>query len=252
MERREVARLVKEAYVSTDDEYGEEEAIIWAEDFKFPEGLGARDAQRLAEAGSLKGAVEGLHAEMAKAGRLSEGSIRSLLSEDDEDFDKLMDLLRGVKILTSEDFEPNGLPPELRAKYVRMAPAVNRLMYDLYELGLVIIVPTEVAKSIPGIHFSCSHWARKKGKKCGRPIGDASAREEGSHPLNSWAVKQLVNERWGVIHHPTLIEIARMVHTVGDECGWDDIVIWKMDLKSRERSLCYSSTRSTYRSWRSS
>ena len=44
-------------------------------------------------------------------------------------------------------------------------------------------------------------------------------------------MKQLVNERWGVIHHPTLVEIARMVHTVGDECGWDDIVIWKMDLR---------------------
>ena len=120
VKRREVARLVKEAYISTDDdsEYGEEEAIIWAEDFKFPEGLGARDAQRLAEAGSLKGAVEELHAGMARARRLSEESIGSLLSEDDEDFDKLMDLLRGVKILTTDDFEPDGLPPELATSEV--------------------------------------------------------------------------------------------------------------------------------------
>ena len=31
VKRREVARLVKDAYMSTDDECGEEEAIIWAE-----------------------------------------------------------------------------------------------------------------------------------------------------------------------------------------------------------------------------
>ena len=96
---------------------------------------------------------------MSSEGRMSEESIRSLVAETDEDFPRLMDLVGGIKIIADETFEPNLKPPELRAKYIRMAPAVNRLMYELYELGLIMIIPTSMAMSIPGVHFSCSHWA---------------------------------------------------------------------------------------------
>ena len=45
--RRDLNALVTEAYRVTDDDYGEREAISWAEDFKFPDDIGDRDGALL-------------------------------------------------------------------------------------------------------------------------------------------------------------------------------------------------------------
>ena len=92
-----------------------------------------------------------------------------------------------------------------------MAPAVNKLMYQLYEKGNIIIIPTETAKLVNGVHFSSTHWALKKGKVSGRPIGNASASEEGASPLNSERVKELVRDMWGDIEHPTVGFLSEII-----------------------------------------
>ncbi len=69
------------------------------------------------------------------------------------------------------------------------------MMHELYEAGLIFVVATEVAIRIPGVHFSSTHWARKKGKKKGRPIGDASSSESGC-PLNCEEMKLKVDAMW--------------------------------------------------------
>ena len=126
---------------------------------------------------------------------------------------------------------PNEDPPPLRAKYVRMAEPVNKLMQQLYDAGKVIIIPTEMARRVRGVHFSATHWAVKKGKVWGRPIGDASATEGNSCPLNCERVKELVTELWGPIEHPTVKKLAAMVIRQAERVGWDNLVLWKMDLR---------------------
>jgi hypothetical protein len=64
-----VRSLVLEAYRSTDDNYGEREAIEWAEGFSFPEALGSRDAEGLARAGgTLEVYVADRHKAMSQEG----------------------------------------------------------------------------------------------------------------------------------------------------------------------------------------
>ena len=81
------------------------------------------------------------------------------------------------------------------------------------------------------VHLSQTHWALKKGKEEGRPIGDASAREDDGLALNSEEVAEQVNGLWGEIKHPTVSALADMVLRVAGTHGWDDIILWKMDLK---------------------
>jgi len=112
-----------------------------------------------------------------------------------------------------------------------MAEPVNKLMQQLYDAGKVIIVPTEMARRVHGVHFSATHWAVKKGKVWGRPIGDASATEGNSCPLNCERVKELVTGLWGPIEHSTVKKLAAMVICQAERVGWDDLVLWKMDLR---------------------
>ena len=45
-----------------------------------------------------------------------------------------------------------------------MQSVVDKLMMELYEDGMILILPTATVQQIPGVHFSQSHWALKKGK----------------------------------------------------------------------------------------
>jgi len=232
--RAEIQLLIWEAYRSTDDTYGEGEALTWADGYRFPADIAYRDMSGLTAAhGNLAEFTRRRHEEMSSEGRLSHASIDAVVPPDDPDSTTLHRLVEGIQIFVppEPDFVANGRPPTLRAKYVRLAPVVNKLMAQLHAKGLIFILPTEAAMKISGIHFSQAHWAVKKGKRQGRPIGDASAAEEGSTPLNSDAVKEMATSEWGTITHPTIRDLCAMVLTQAQDTSWDDLVIWKMDLR---------------------
>jgi hypothetical protein len=70
---RAVASLMWEAYKAEDDNYGEEEALRWAEGFRFESNLGDRDAALLrAVDGDLCHMVKIKHEIISAQGRLSE------------------------------------------------------------------------------------------------------------------------------------------------------------------------------------
>ena len=228
---REVRDVVTCAYIAADDDYGELEAVHWGGNFVFPEGVGDRDAVRLNElGGDLSALTRERHLLMASIGRLSVHSIHATIRPSDPDFDLLLSLVEGIPIVTAAAFVPNSKPPPLRAKYLRVASAVNKMMFELYLKGLIFIIPTVTALTINGIHFSSTHWAKKKGKAQGRPIGDASSDAHGS-ALNSSEVKQKVDEMWGSIKHPTIDTLVRMIYRVAKRVGWSKVVMWKIDLK---------------------
>ena len=228
---QEVREVVKCAFKEADDNHGELEAREWGGDFVFPQDIGARDADRLSILdGNLANLTRERHSEMAAVGRLSVESIHATVDHADPDFNLLLSLVDGIPIITAPSFEPNRVPPPLRAKYLRVSSAVNKMMYDLYCKQLIFIIPTVIALTIPRTHFSSTHWAKKKRKKEGRCIGDSSSKEHGPS-LNSPEVKNIVDNMWGKIKHPTIDVLVKMIYRVAERVGWEKTMIWKIDLK---------------------
>ena len=113
-------------------------------------------------------------------------------------------------------------------KYTDIASAINKQIYDLYLKGLIIILPTEVAKNVKDVHFSAIHWTAQHDKEQGRTLADPSA---GSNPLNTPAAKEIVDRVCGMIEHPTIQVLMDMLIEYGEEVGsFDDLVLWKRDL----------------------
>lgn len=225
----DLVRFVKAAFFVSDQEFGEREAVEWAGGFEFPKGLGLRDEVDLHMAGGNLAALAKLRQSQMGDTRLDFCRIKSL-GYVDEDVVRLQGLVRGMEILVGEDFVPNGTPPKMRTKYLRIAPAFNKMILEQYEAGAILIMSTEVAKNIPGVHFSSAHWTVKTGKKKGRNIGDCSNAEDGS-VLNSLEVQGLIKEKWGAIKHPGPEELVDMILRQGERVGVKNLVLYKMDLK---------------------
>ena len=231
VEVKELTEILIRAYKASDDNFGEQEALRWAGGFRFPQDIATRDSNRLVAANfNLEKMAQRQHTVMA-TNRLSIERVNKWVDIADPDLQRLISLVEGIPILTGKDFIPNENPPPLRKKYLRVSPAVNKLMYQLYEKDLIFILPTKTVKTLPNIHFSSTHWTTKKGKECGRPIGDASSSEQSS-ALNSDEVKALADEAFGKIEHPTIgEELTGMINKMAKKHGWDNIILWKMDLK---------------------
>jgi hypothetical protein len=159
----------------------------------------------------------------------------------------------GIKLLLPEAFRPISEPSPLRNKYIVTTPAVHKLLADQVLKGTVILLPTETAKAIPDIHFSCQHWAENKGKPQGRIIYDvANSPTLGEIPLNGLnkgdkeLLRMQVEEFWGSIRHPTLPDIAQMVLRAAAEHGWDNMILWKMDLKGAFNLLWFRAAHTKY------
>jgi len=224
----EVDKLVGEAFASGCDVYGELEALRWANGFKFPLNVTDRDRIDLENLDYDLIALVKRRQKDISAKRMTLESIQRI-SQDDPDFGRLKELVEGLRIFVAADFVPNGQPPPLRKKYLRVAPAVNKVMMELYNQGLVLFLPTSAAMKIPSIHFSSTHWTTKAGKAKGRPLGDCSNSESGS-ALNSVDAKILVDAHYGKIEHPTLTELMQMVDRQAQRVGREQVTCWKIDL----------------------
>ena len=80
-----------------------------------------------------------------------------------------------MRVHLPEGFCPNGNQPQtpLRATYVSVAPAVNKMLGDIVEQKLAFVLPFDSAKRyVPRMHLGKAHWTKKKGKPSGRPLGD--------------------------------------------------------------------------------
>eukprot|EP01041_Mallomonas_annulata_P015252 gene15252-32317_t len=99
-----------------------------------------------------------------------------------------------MRILRPKEFVPSGKPQKLRASYKRVAPAVHKMVFEI-----LITDPTYSDKGV-----SC---------------------------LNSQKTRDLVENTWGEIRHPTLEDIINMILVVKDTHGdLSKATMWKMDL----------------------
>jgi hypothetical protein len=135
------------------------------------------------------------------------------------DFVTLTEFARyGITPPAAPDFVPESVNiPPLRERYLKVRHTVNYLLYQQYLAKTMIILDTNVARTIPGIHFSPQHQADSKGKPEGRVIGDLSGQHDAAYtPLNGTsaskdALRQVIADKWGEIKHPTIVQLVRMV-----------------------------------------
>ena len=235
---RETCELVEAAFLAADQEFGIEAAVNWGDKFNFPEEVFARDLKRFESAGfDLKKMTRQVHEDLLND-RMSLNRVEkycgSNVGPKNPEYEKLKDLVKGIKILTPPNFAPLSKPPPLRSKYLRTSTAVNKMFYDLWKKDLAFILPTEVVREKLGdnIHFSATHWTTKRGKECGRQLFDASDSKQGE-PLNTMAATALIEAHYGPIQHPTIETLVAMVNEAIDIArseGRGKIMLWKADL----------------------
>jgi hypothetical protein len=212
MSMKTITELSDEAYMSTVDDYGLDEAIEWGGGFTIPESaVEEGEAAMLRHGGDFSRVVTEMKQRLAHE-RLWLSTVGTL-SKWNPEVDLMKDLVNGVRLFTRDDFIRNcGLPPSPpRNMYLRAEGAVHKLFYDLVEHGLAVVMRSPTARTIEGSHYIVAHWAPKKGKKQGRGITDASDESYPSSILNGDEVKEKVDAFYGIIEHPTIVDVASMM-----------------------------------------
>ena len=120
---------------------------------------------------------------------------------------------KGVTLPCADTFVPScesRVYPSLRSLTERVYPAILTLLANLTEKGQAVVLPREVARSLPGSNSLPIHWVPKPGNPLGRLIADASG---GLFPPNGSddAVKQLAKSRFGPIELPREVEVAEFL-----------------------------------------
>jgi hypothetical protein len=113
----------------------------------------------------------------------------------------------------------NSDPPSHQNLYIKVSAAVNRLLVNEWHN---IILPTADAIKIEGCHFAPNHWVPKpvEGNKIslGRKLVDHSDLSSG-HSLNAGTAKDLAEDLYGELKHPTIVTFVRMFLRVVDQYG---------------------------------
>jgi hypothetical protein len=153
----------------------------------------------------------------------------------------------GITPPVSPKFKPESINlPPLRDRYIKLHHTIDKLLYKQFMDGTMIFLKLEEAQKISELHISPQHHADSKGKQEGRCIGDLSGQHDDIFtPLNGSAkdkdhLRDVINLQWGDIKHPTVDMLVKTVLTSADLHGWDNIVLWKKDLKGAFNLLNYN------------
>ena len=236
-ERAAVIDLIIEAVMQCDLNYGEKAAIAWGDGFRWKETALAADLAMFEENGFDVSRMAHIRLNALKIDRLNLERVAGLRSDNPE-LERLKDLCEGMRVPKPADFVPNGKESSkgLHKVYKRVFAAVNKMLGDLHDQQLGFVLPEDLVRKHVIHHRMLGKWAQKKGKECGRNIGDMSF---GEPPyLNGKWAKEEAAEMYGEIVHPTIDDIACMILDFWDKAQidhpgvlWSDLVMWKMDLK---------------------
>jgi hypothetical protein len=144
-----VETLIEEARSKFGVKKNQEDAMDWANGFQFPSDAGLRDKENVErKGGDIVQYIQEIHT-TTKENRLNLARIEKLVPKSDPDYSALSRLVEGVPIFTNKGFTPNrgfvkDIPIRMRAKYLSMAPVINKIVYQLYEEGQALILPTSM------------------------------------------------------------------------------------------------------------
>ena len=166
--------------------------------------------------------------------RFNENRVRACMSPSDPDYELILEMSKGIRIITGDDWEPNldlG-NPKLRKVYVDAHHGINKVIGKQSKENTIVILPMSDRIYLPKrstIH-TLSH-ALKPNKPEGRVVNDYSNLGLGEgQPLNNKNVKEKVIAKYGAIVYPTLLDIIRMIIRIVLKYGWEFIILWKDDL----------------------
>lgn len=243
---QDLRELIGEAADAARNDLNEQSAIEWAEGYEIPASFVESDTALLrASALDFERMVE-RRLKILAPDRLSVERVSGLRADNPEKR-LMLDLAAGMRVFRPEGFTPNGSDErsKLRKSYVSVAPAVNKMLGELVKQRLAFTLPLDMAlQHIKNLHLNKAHWCIKKGKPSGRPLGDLS-NVDGT-PLNTPGSSEEATAYYGQIIHPTIEDIARMVHNYwtaakkrDPHLRWEDLRIWKMDLKGAYTLLSF-------------
>jgi hypothetical protein len=238
--------LLKEAADFARDNFGPEEAIAWAEGYRFPPEFVRKDLRCLEEAqGDFVAMVRRRLTEL-EPGRMNPERT-SRLRLDDPELGLLNVLVMGMKVHLPEGFCLNGMMTrtDRRPIYETVATAVNRMLGAVVDQKLAFLLPLDVAqRHVPNLHLCKAHWTMKKGKPSGRPIGDLS-NVDGTK-INTDETAAAATAYYGEIKHPTIDDIVVMIYEFWEvarwrepSVRWEDVRIRKMDLRGEYTLLSF-------------
>ena len=238
--------LLNEAAEAARNDLDEASANAWAGGYVFPQEYVESDTRCLRAAQLDFVTMVRRRLKTLAPNRLSKERVNRLRADNPEKT-LMFDLAEGMRVPLPEGFTPNGLLPRtpLRPTYESVSTAVNRMLGDLVEQKLAFLIPLELAqRHVPRLHLCKAHWTRKKGKASGRPLGDLSYVD--GTPLNTDATAEAATAYYGHILHPTIEDIAVMIHDFwvnalaqDPDASYLALRIWKMDLKGAYTLLSF-------------
>lgn len=244
----ELTTLLTAAADAAQEEYGEKDAVDWAEGYKFPNSMIESHTKCFQAAGLNFTAMVRRRLAVLSPGRLNRNRAANLRLDNPERR-LVMDLAEGMRVHLPVDFAPNGNQIEnetpLRSSYVRVESAVNKMLADNLTGRLAFLLPLDQARRlVKGLHLSKAHWTRKKGKRCGRPLSDLTFVDGSS--INTPETADAASAFYGEIKHPTIECIAKMIMSFwaatvasNPDAKWEDLRIYKMDLKGAYTLLSF-------------
>jgi hypothetical protein len=157
--------------------------------------------------------------------------VEQFVPKEWEEYPLMMNIANGVNFIKKNGYIPAPAPSKLRSKYERVAPAVNKLVYESWLEDKIIILPTCLIPDIPDLDLSGStSWAIKFGKDQGRLIADSSVMIDGIKQKNI-ELRDAAELKWGPIVHPKIKDLVNMILQQAAITGWDSLILWKMDLR---------------------
>ena len=249
--------LMTEAIIASDDQYGVDAAVAWADKYVFPREMLESDVRRFQAAQLDLVAMVARRLKLLSSDRLS-GERVERLKADNPERTLLFDLAVGMRVPRPTGNKPNGSQPvaALRSTYLKVSSAMKKMLGGIVEQRLAFLLPKAMAvRYISNLHVGAAHWTPKKGKPSGRPIGDLTYVT--GTPLNSEETMAAAAEFYGAIRHPTIAEMVRMMLSFWEKAveadptvQWGKLRLWKMDLRVRTPSYRSAPKMQDYLEWK--
>jgi hypothetical protein len=167
--------------------------------------------------------------------RFNEQRVLNWMSPTAADYDIMLEMSKGIKIITADGWVPNYHlgNPKLRRKYILAHHGLNKIISKQSSKNTIVILPMSDRVYLPSdtTHLSVFSHANKPGNPGGRIINEFSNLGPGEgQPLNNENMKAKIIAKYGGIEYPTLLDIVRMIIRMALKYGWQFIILWKDDL----------------------
>ena len=216
---------------------GPRDAMEWAGGFELPDSVVQQDLDIFEECNWDWEAIVEKKRGPQRKDRLSVERVEKAISKSSQDKDRLKVIAKGIKVPVDPLWKSNhdAEYPECSTAYKQVAPAVTKIFHDDYWIkGQGFYMNMESSRRLK-VNTSVASWTPKYGKVKGRPISNHSRVSPGMEKaLNSLHVKEVMEQEWGKIKHPTIAVIIRMILAYErdhPDVPREDLMLWSCDLK---------------------